>query len=185
MGTPPDRDDEGSWQPSSWQSEWQQPAPERPGPERPGRQAPVHGGWQRAPLEVFGEAPAGTLDRAVLAVVAAPGGRAAAEDLGIELVGGARSHHCRFLISGPTALEAFVALRWLAAAGPVDPASLEDWRGELDYWVFADGQLGMARVVVSGYPPEGWPRDGVGATLSATLTATERAEPVSVEQPIQ
>ncbi|MBA2255560.1 MAG: hypothetical protein H0W07_10655, partial [Chloroflexi bacterium] len=140
--------------------------------------------WAKVPLEVFGAAPAGTLDAAVRAVVVDPGGRAAAEDLAIELVGGVRARHCRFLVSGPTALEGFIPLRWLTAAGPPDPAVLEDWRGELDYWIFADGQLGMARVVVSGYPIEGWSRAGVGASLSATMTATERTEPVSVEQPI-
>ena len=69
MGTPPDRDDEGSWQPSSWQSEWQQPAPERPGPERPGRQAPVHGGWQRAPDGSWVQTGGGSSGKATAALV--------------------------------------------------------------------------------------------------------------------
>lgn len=141
------------------------------------------GQWDEVSREVFGPAPSGTLDRAVRALVSGPG-RAAAEDLGQELIGGARSRHCRFAVDGPTALEAFVPLRWLASATPPTAPLIAEWRGELDYWLFADGQLGMVRVMVSGYPPAGWPGFGLTGTLSATLTATDRTEPVTVEQPL-
>lgn len=138
--------------------------------------------WIDVSPDVFGQAPAGTLDRAVRALVAGPG-RAAAEDLGQELVAGARSRHCRFAVDGPSALDAFLPLRWLASAEPVTGPLIVEWRGELDYWLFADGQLGMARVMVSGYPPPAWTGFGLSGTLNATMTATDRTEPVTVEQP--
>ena len=52
------------------------------------------------------------------------------EDLGIEIIEGARARHCRTFIDGPTALDAFLPLRWLLADSSEVPAgaiSLKGW----------------------------------------------------------
>jgi len=124
-----------------------------------------------------------TLDRAVVLEALAPKERVAAEDRGLELIGGARARHCRTAIGGPTALRAFPQLRWLIGRGPLDTTpELGSWRGEVDWWVFGDGQLGMATVTVSGQPG-GWPVTGLQATLRARLTALDRDAPQAVGPP--
>jgi len=87
-------------------------------------------------------------------------------------------------MDGPTALAGFVPLRWLASPTVPDGPILKEWRGELDYWIFLDDQVGTARITVGGYPPSTWPKSGLQASLTATITATRRSEPVVVEQPI-
>ena len=74
-----------------------------------------------------------------------------AEDLGLDRIQGARARHCRTFIDGSTALDTFLPLRWLLAnsSEPREDA-LSSWRGELDWWVFSDGELGLAAVEVSG-----------------------------------
>jgi len=118
-----------------------------------------------------------TLDGPVLAAVTRPEGEpgTVAEDLGFDLFDGATARHCRRAIDGPTALNAVPALRWIAGQD-LDERSdaLPDWRGEIDWWVFGDGQLGRAIVTVSGYPGEAFPATGVSAMLEAELSATHR-----------
>lgn len=125
------------------------------------------------------------LDRAVLQALA-PESRLASEDLGVELVGGAKARHCRAAVDGPMALEAFPALRWFLGQDPLaaEPA-LEVWQGELDWWVFADGQLGMASVAIRGPAFDGeWPARGFQVTLEAELKALDRGAPHAVEPPV-
>ncbi len=70
-----------------------------------------------------------------------------AEDLGVELVEGARARHCRTAVDGPTALDTFLPLRWLAGGQLLTVTHpLTEWRGTLDWWVFTDGQLGQSTV---------------------------------------
>jgi hypothetical protein len=131
--------------------------------------------WIRLPAN--GTADRETLDRAVVAGALAPDTRVAAEDRGIELVGGARARHCRTAISGAVALDAFPILHWLAGGTPLEElAELDAWRGDVDWWVFGDGELGMATVTVSGQPG-GWPLAGLRGTLTARLTALDRDVP--------
>jgi hypothetical protein len=99
-----------------------------------------------------------------------------AEDVGLELIQGAKARHCRTAIDGPTALRTLVPLRWLAGGDPVAvTATLVAWRGTLDWWVFADGQLGMATLVINGYPGDAWPTSGLQGEIRATMTAIDRA----------
>jgi hypothetical protein len=126
------------------------------------------------------------MDGPPFAVADAPRGEIVAEDLGLENVEGARARHCRTFIDGPTALDTFLPLRWLLSnASEIDGSPLGTWRGELDWWVFADGQLGLATVQVSGARGDtGWEDDGVRAFLEARLQAVDRDERIDVSAAI-
>ena len=107
-----------------------------------------------------------------------------AEDLGVELVEGARARHCRTAVDGPTALDAFLPLRWLAGGQLLTVTHpLTEWRGTLDWWVFTDGQLGQATVIINGYPGEAWPTSGIQGSMEARLTALDRTTEHPVEPP--
>ncbi len=128
------------------------------------RLTPADGWHPVVAAEVEGEA----LDAQVLEVALEAGSRQAAEDHGLEYFEGARARHCRVAIDGPGFRAAFPAARFL-----VGEADLTRWRGELDYWVFADGELGRVAGSVEG--------DGTAladgallARLRATMIATER-----------
>jgi hypothetical protein len=106
------------------------------------------------------------------------------EDLGVGIVSGARARHCRTAVNGPTALATFLPLRWLAGGQLLTVTHpLEEWRGTLDWWVFTDGQLGLANVDIHGYPGEAWPTSGIAGTLSARLSALDRDVPRTVLPP--
>jgi hypothetical protein len=139
-------------------------------------------GWR----EVGGdEAAAPTLDDAVVALALSDRARLAAEDLGIELIGPARARHCRLLVDGPIALAAFPPLRWLIGQPVLATApDLADWRGNLDWWVFADRELGMAEVTVSGAIPWNWQESGFQGSLRATLTARARDTSYRISRPV-
>ncbi len=126
-----------------------------------------------------------TMDGPPHSVADAPRGTIVAEDLGIEHIEGARARHCRTFIDGSSALDTFLPLRWLLADGSsVDSRDFHRWRGELDWWVFGDGELGLASVEVSGARGEtGWDDDGVRAVLEARLQAVERHEAVDISAP--
>ena len=142
---------------------------------------PGGGRWVRLPGTAVADRE--TLDQAVVSIAIPPDARVAAEDRGIELVGGARARHCRTAITGPVALDAFPVLRWLAGGTPFErPTGLDPWRGDVDWWVFGDGELGMATVTVSGQPG-GWPVAGMRGTLTARLTALDRELPQIVTAP--
>jgi hypothetical protein len=118
-----------------------------------------------------------SLDGPILAAVSPLEGQpgTVAEDLGFDLFDGATARHCRRAINGPTALNAVLALRWITGQGlEEDSHALPEWRGEIDWWVFGDGQMGRAIVTVSGYPGEAFPATGVSAMLQAELSATHR-----------
>jgi hypothetical protein len=54
----------------------------------------------------------------------------------------------------------------------------------MDWWVFGDGELGRARVEVSGSSADtAWPGSGVRAVLEAELEAVDRDLPVSISAP--
>ncbi len=117
------------------------------------------------------------LDLAVLEAALAVPDRAAAEDLGLAYVEGARARRCRIAVDGTVFRAAFPQVRWL-----VGTADLSDWRGELDVWVFADGQLGRVegRLGGPGYDLE---EDAIRADVSVVLDATYRGEPVNLVPP--
>jgi hypothetical protein len=125
-----------------------------------------------------------TVDGAVVSWINATDPGVVAEDLGVGLVSGARARHCRTAVNGPTALDTFLPLRWLAGGQLLTVTHpLEEWRGTLDWWVFTDGQLGQATVDIHGYPGEAWPTSGIAGTLSARLTALDRDQPQAVTEP--
>lgn len=125
------------------------------------------GSWLGAPVaSVVG----GALDASILEIALGPEVRAAAEVRGVDVFEGARARHCRVAVDGLTFAAAVPQVRWL-----VGDADLTHWRGELDYWVFADGELGRVSGQING---EGGPivEGGLQTTVRVTLTATERAE---------
>jgi hypothetical protein len=139
-------------------------------------------GWLREPGGSWGRVP-GTavedesLDLAVLREGLDTAARAAAEDMGQDYVEGAGARHCRVAIDGDTFRRAFPQARWLA--GAVD---LHRWRGELDYWIFTDDQLGRADAWIEGEGFELQP-GAVQARLEAILTATDRGSSITIVPP--
>ncbi len=130
--------------------------------------------WAPVPLAtVEGE----SLDLALVAAAFSPGMRAPAEDLGLVYVEGARARRCRIAVDGTIFRDAFPQVRWLV--GAVDLAA---WRGAIDTWVFADGQLGRAEGHLGGPGFEISP-GAIRGELSAILTATHRGDPVTVFPP--
>jgi hypothetical protein len=133
-----------------------------------------NGSWRRVPgAAVEGE----SLDLAVLREALDSKARAAAEELGIAYLEGARARHCRVAIDGDTFRRAFPQIRWLAG-----DADLHRWRGELEYWIFTDAQLGRADAWIEG---EGFTlRPGaIRGRLEASLTATERGSSITIAAP--
>ena len=117
------------------------------------------------------------LDAQVLAAALAGGVRSTAEDHGLEFVEGARSRHCRVAIDGPTFLAAYPQTHWLTGGD-----TLRRWRGEVDYWVFTDGELGQAAGSISG-PASALGVGGIQGTIETLLTATDRDDGGSVAPP--
>jgi hypothetical protein len=140
-------------------------------------------GWMRGPGTRWVEVPlpvaeAESLDLAVIGAALDPLQRAPAEDLGLAYVEGARARRCRIAVDGTVFREAFPQVRWL-----VGDADLTTWRGEMDVWVFADGQVGRVegRLGGAGYSID---PDALRVELTTILTATHRDAPVSVTPPI-
>ena len=149
--------------------------------------------WTRAPGSPWRTAPT-TSDRADVDLVAIdrvlrPDLRSAAEDLGLEYVEGARARHCRIAIDGPAFLAAFPQARWLAPAAGSSPtasgadADLHRWRGDLDFWVFGDRQVGQVQAAVNG-EAHALGRDGLQGTFRATLVATDRGRGHPIDAPV-
>ena len=143
--------------------------------------------WQETTPDPFGTSGPDrlTLDGPPLAWVNVPRGAIVAEDLGLEVIEGARARHCRTFMDGPTALERFLPLRWLLRDDSGrDEDDIRRWRGEMDWWVFGDGELGRAVVQVSGSRADtDWQATGVRAVLRAELEALDRDRAVEVSLP--
>ncbi len=117
------------------------------------------------------------IDATVVDRALAAGNRVTAEDRGLEYVEGARARHCRLVIDGGTFEAAFPQVVWLTGG-----ASMETWRGKLDFWVFGDGQVGRVEAIVNGLGEAILP-NGVQATINAKLTATDRGRAVHIDPP--
>jgi hypothetical protein len=138
--------------------------------------------WLLAPGGAWTKASPGELnddmmDATALAGVLSPGNRATAENVGFEYVEGARARHCRVVVDGATFQTSFPQVVWL-----VGKADLSNWRGELDFWVFGDGEIGRIGGRVNGAAGQILPH-GLLATVNVRLTATDRDSPVSVPTP--
>jgi hypothetical protein len=130
--------------------------------------------WARTdPTRVTDE----SIDMQVLATALTAGNRATAEDRGVDVIEGARARRCRVAVDGKTFQSAFPQVRLL-----VGDADLHRWRGQLDYWVFMDGQLGQVIGSASG-EASGIDPDGLTAEIQVRLAATERDRALTVYPP--
>ena len=136
-------------------------------------------GWLLTPGQGWYAVPSGSLDSQMVDATAlaeglTKGNLATAEDRGLEYVEGARARHCRAAIDGRTFEASFPQIVWL-----VGNASLETWRGQIDYWVFGDGEIGQITGSVNGNAQSILPH-GLLATVEVKLTATDRDQPVTI-----
>lgn len=111
---------------------------------------------------------ADTVDLQALEVALTPDIRATAEDRGVEVIEGARARRCRVAVDGRIFETAFPQTIWLVGA-----ADLHRWRGQLDYWVFLDGELGQIAGSVNGEAAPLVP-NAISGTIEVRLAATER-----------
>jgi hypothetical protein len=131
-------------------------------------------GWRRATPAEVGDA---ALDLTVFRAALSPEARTAAESRGVGVIEGARSRQCRIFIDGPTFRAAFPQVAWL-----LGDADLAHWRGQLDYWVFLDGQIGRIVLSINGDATD----IQVGAlqsTVRVELSATDRGAEVHLTPP--
>ena len=59
---------------------------------------------------------------------------------------------------------------------------LNAWRGEIDFWVFGDGEVGMISGNVNGSAQEILPR-GIQATIQIKMSAVERDTQIAISPP--
>ena len=119
-----------------------------------------------------------TVDANAVAVALPREMRTLAEEVGIEVVEGALARHCRVAVDGTTLLAAFPQARWLVPDG----TPVERWRGTVDYWVFADGQVGVVEAFANGTAGPMRPGALLG-TVRLRMTATDRDVPVTLSPP--
>ena len=99
-----------------------------------------------------------------------------AENLGLERLQGEPARHCRLMVDGEMATDAFPPLAWLAGGEPgtgtaaADTPNLDVWRGELDWWLGSGGRLLRADVLVGGHPMDAWGGRGLRGLLTAELS---------------
>lgn len=131
-------------------------------------------GWARSTSASLG---AISLDLTAFKAALTPDARAAASTLGVGLIEGAQARQCRIAIDGPSFRAAFPQVEWL-----VGGADLAHWRGQLDYWVFLDGQIGRIAGSVNGDAAE-IQAGALQATVRVDLTATERGAAIDIGAP--
>jgi hypothetical protein len=142
------------------------------------------GAWTTAPGSDWAAVPPATVADAAVDVQAleaalTPGYRATAEDHGVEVIEGARARRCRIAIDGTTFRQAFPEVSWL-----VGEADLHHWRGQLDYWVFLDGELGQVAGSANGEAGD-IVADALSGTIDVRMTATERGRDSVIYPPVQ
>ena len=93
------------------------------------------------------------------------------------MIEGARARHCRIRIDGATLRTALPQIDLL-----VGQTDVSRWIGDLDFWVFADGQLGQADGRLAG-PATGLDAEALLAEIRFRMLATNRGEPVTVSAP--
>ena len=121
--------------------------------------------WARTDLATVA---ADTVDTRVLDMALTSEIRSTAEDRGVEVIEGARARRCRVSIDGAAFHAAFPEATWL-----IGDADLHRWRGQLDYWIFLDGELGQVAGSANG-EAAGIVPDALTGTIDVRLTATQR-----------
>lgn len=132
-------------------------------------------GWVSVPLDTTTN---DLLDQTVLTVALSAGNRATAEDRGFDNVEGALARHCAITLDGQTFASTFPQIVWLTGS-----ANLGTWRGQLEFWVFGDGEVGKVLGSVNGNA-QGILPHGLLATMQVSMTATDRDAPASIAPPI-
>jgi hypothetical protein len=117
------------------------------------------------------------LDRQLVITALSPAQRTVVEDAGLAYIEGARARHCRIALDGATLRTAVPEVSLLV--GGID---LTRWRGELDFWIFADGELGQADGFANG-PALGLAADAISAELRFRLIAIDRGTTFNVQPP--
>jgi hypothetical protein len=135
---------------------------------------PPNYGWVELPP---GQGDGNDMDRQLVLEALGPSERKVVENDGLSYVEGARARHCRVAIDGPTLRKAIPEVSLL-----LGNADLSRWRGMLDFWVFADGQLGQADGVATG-PALGLANHALSAALHFRLIAVDRGAPITVQAP--
>jgi hypothetical protein len=138
--------------------------------------------WTAAPREPWRPASPAALagqnvDRRFVRIALSPDRTAVNQDLGLALIGGARARHCRIATDGAVVSTALPMSRWI-----VGDADIARWRGEIDYFVFLDGAVGVARGSVNG---EAFvlDRPGLLGTFVFELEFLDRGDAIVVEPP--
>jgi hypothetical protein len=131
-------------------------------------------GWRRSTVDEVGDA---GLDLTAFRAALSPEARAAAESGGVGVIEGARARQCSVLVDGPTFRAAFPQITWL-----VGDADLAHWRGQLDYWVFLDGQIGRIAGSVNGDATD-IQVGALQATIEVDVSATDRGGVVGLSAP--
>ena len=117
------------------------------------------------------------MDRQVVAYALTPADVNAPEDRGLAFIDGARARHCRITVDGSTVRRILPQVELL-----VGQTDISRWRGDLDYWVFADGQLGQVLGEVTG-PATDLDEDALQAGIRFRMLAYDRGESVVILPP--
>lgn len=117
------------------------------------------------------------MDRQLVSVALTPVDIAAPEDRGLAFVDGARARHCRIPVGGETIRRVLPQVALL-----IGQTDISRWRGDLDFWVFADGQLGQVDGRISG-PATGIDDDALQAGVRFRMLAYDRGLPITVLPP--
>jgi hypothetical protein len=139
-------------------------------------------GWELSPSTHWATTTAARmvgrdLDVQLLAVALTADNRTVAENRGLAYIEGARARQCRIALDGATLRAALPEVELL-----VGDADLSRWRGNLDYWVFADGQLGQVDGQAQG-PGLGLADGALLASVRFRLTIIDRGWQVTVAPP--
>ena len=123
------------------------------------------------------EGDGGDLDRQLALVALPASGRSVASDRGLDFIEGARARHCRITVDGTILRSALPEIGLL-----VGDTDVSRWRGDLDFWVFADGQVGQVDGRLNG-PATGIDNDALLAGIRFRLLSFDRGLPINVLPP--
>jgi len=118
------------------------------------------------------------LDRQVVAVALTNPETVVPEDRGLAFVDGARARHCRIPVTGDIVRQILPQVSLL-----VGQTDISRWRGDLDFWVFADGELGQVDGRLNG-PATGIDDDAMQAGIRFRMLAFDRGLPITVLAPV-